>query len=132
MSARMSAAELRDLREAGGARGNRRVRGARHITVDGITFDSRAEAARWAELQTLRRAGAISDLRRQVRIGLEGRDGPIMTDGGGRQRVWVADFVYTDHALGRLVIEDRKGYATEVFRLKRAILAAQGVEVLVT
>lgn len=132
MSARMTAAELRRMRETAGKSGNRRVCGAQRVNVDGESFDSKAEAERWGELLLLQRAGAISDLRRQVRIGLEGRNGPIMTDGGGRQRVYVADFVYTDHALGVQVVEDRKGYATEVFLLKRAILAAQGVEVLVT
>jgi hypothetical protein len=31
-----------------------------------------------------------------------------------------------------MVIEDRKGHETEVFKMKKAILAAQGMEILVT
>jgi hypothetical protein len=30
------------------------------------------------------------------------------------------------------VIEDKKGHETEVFKFKRAVLAAQGIEVLIT
>ena len=35
-------------------------------TADGITHDSKAEAARWDELCMLERGGAVSELRRQV------------------------------------------------------------------
>ena len=38
--------------------------------VAGLTFDSKAEARRYGELQLLERAGRISDLRRQVPIEL--------------------------------------------------------------
>jgi len=33
--------------------------GNRKVTVDGITFDSRKEAARWQELRFLEKAGEI-------------------------------------------------------------------------
>ena len=39
---------------------------AKKITVDGITFDSRKEARRFAELRLLERAGKIKDLKLQV------------------------------------------------------------------
>lgn len=130
---RMTAAQLRAIQGADTPKEDkRRVRNAQRTTVDGIVFDSKAEADRWCELNLLQRAGKISGLRRQVKIPLHGRDGPIMTDSGKRQRTWTADFVYVDHALGCQVVEDRKGHATDVFKLKKAILAAQGIEVLVT
>ncbi|WP_300067768.1 DUF1064 domain-containing protein [uncultured Ruegeria sp.] len=130
---RMTSAQLHALQKAETPKEDkRRVRGAQRIEVDGIMFDSKAEANRWRQLALLQRAGEISGLRRQVEIPLEGRDGPIMTDGGKRQRVYRADFVYVDHALGVQVIEDRKGHETDVFNLKKAILSAQGIEVLVT
>lgn len=129
---RMSAAEFRQSQAGKPKDDKRRVRGAQRVEIDGETFDSKAEADRWHQLQLLQMAGEISGLRRQVEIGLVGRDGPIMTDSGKRQRVYRADFVYVDHALGAQVIEDRKGHATDVFNLKKAILAAQGIEVLVT
>jgi len=133
MSERMTADELRD-RQEGGDRDNRRVAGARSVVVDGVRFASRKEARRWAQLRLLEQAGEIVDLRRQVPIGLEGRDGPILTDSGARQRSYVADFRYWDVALGAWVIEDAKSgdFSTEVYRLKRSILNAQGIEILET
>ena len=44
--------------------------------------------------------------------------------------LYLADFTYADHRLGGItVIEDAKGHQTDVFLIKKAILAAQGVEV---
>ncbi|UWQ47635.1 DUF1064 domain-containing protein [Leisingera aquaemixtae] len=133
MTERMTAGQYRDAHPKPAGEDRRRVRGAqRTTTADGVTHDSKSEAQRWEELKLLQQAGAICGLRRQVEIGLVGRDGPIMTDSGKQQRVYRADFVYVDNALGITVIEDRKGHETEVFNLKKAILAAQGMEILVT
>jgi hypothetical protein len=135
MTERLTAEQYRDAHAPAGKgkEDRRRVRGAlRTTTADGITHDSKTEADRWEELKLLQRGGEICGLRRQVDIGLIGRDGPIMTDGGEQQRVYRADFVYVDNALGITVIEDRKGHETDVFKIKKAILAAQGIEILVT
>lgn len=106
-----------------------RVRGTQKTVVDGIKFDSKREAKRWSELQLLERAGEISNLQRQVPFPLFGRDDPIQTP-TGRQMRYIADFVYTDNRLsGATVVEDAKGWATDVYKIKKAILAAQGVEV---
>lgn len=103
---------------------------AQSITVDGIRFDSKREATRWQELLLLQRAGEISNLERQVRIPLHGRDG-IATHKSGQQAVYVCDFVYVDWRLnGAKVYEDAKGVETDVFKLKRAILGQQGIEVV--
>jgi len=68
-----------------------------------------------------------------VPIPLFGRDGPIMTDSGKRQRTYVADFRYVDLRLnGATVIEDRKGMRTPEFNLKKAILEAQNVTLLIS
>lgn len=110
--------------------GEGRIKGARRSQLDGESFDSRREMRRWAILCMMAKARPplISDLRRQVRIALHGRDGPILTP-TGRQMHYVADFVYRDLTTGREVIEDAKGHRTEVYVMKRAILAAQGVMV---
>ena len=132
---RMTLEEFRATQQAPGGpdKDRRRVRGTkRTITPDGITHDSKTEAQRWEELKLLQEAGEICGLRRQVDIGLIGRDGPVMTDSGKQQRVYKADFVYVDNALGITVIEDRKGHETDVFKLKKAILATQGVEIHIT
>lgn len=100
------------------------------VVVDGIRFDSAREAKRWGELRLLEMGGEISNLSRQVTFPLEGRDGPILTDSGKQQRNYVADFHYFDKRNGAWVIEDAKGFATKDYKLKKSILAAQGVEII--
>lgn len=78
--------------------------------VDGIRFDSKAEANRYRELCLLQRAGDISNLECQPRCVL---------GAGKRPPVYVADFRYIEG--GRLVVEDVKGgkaTQTAVFKLK--------------
>jgi Protein of unknown function (DUF1064) len=135
MAERMTAEQYQASQhaETGQGEDRRRVRGTkRTTTADGITHDSKTEAQRWEELKLLQMAGSICGLRRQVDIVLQGRDGPILTDTGKNERIYRADFVYVDNALGITVIEDRKGHETDVFKIKKAILAAQGMEILVT
>lgn len=94
---------------------------AKKTTVDGITFDSKREARRWVELRTLEAAGAIRDLRRQVRMELV----PAFDVGGKHYRAitYTPDFVYFDVSAGRVVYEDCKGYRTDVYRLKAKLFA---------
>lgn len=103
--------------------------GAKSAIVDGVKFSSKREAMRWTELQLLQRGGEITDLRRQVKIALLGRDGPILTP-TGRKAHYVADFVYTDLRNGLEVVEDAKGFPTPEYKLKKAILGAQGVRIV--
>lgn len=88
-------------------------------TVDGVTFDSAAEAYRWSELLLLQRAGLISNLRRQVRIELI----PRFTR-NGRPVLgvdYIADFAYLDQD-GHEIFEDLKGHRTAVYIIKRKML----------
>lgn len=105
-----------------------RIHGTIRVELDGMTFDSRREMRRWCILCLRVKAHEITDLRRQVKIALVGRDGPILTP-TGRQMHYVADFTYRDLKAARTVIEDAKGYQTEVFAMKKATLAAQGIRV---
>ena len=100
--------------------------GAKKASIDGITFDSKREMLRYCELKMLQRAGKIRDLRLQVPIDLQGRDGPILTR-TGRKAKYKADFIYFDNRLQAEVVEDSKGFVTKDYELKRAILAAQGI-----
>ncbi|AVO37377.1 DUF1064 domain-containing protein [Pukyongiella litopenaei] len=122
---RMTAAELRGRHDQ--PKGQKY--GAQRETVDGITFDSRKEARRYQQLRLLLRAGDIADLRRQVAIELEGRDGPVLTRTGRRMKITV-DFAYTDLRTGLTVYEDAKGLPTRDYEVRRAVAAAQGVEVI--
>lgn len=85
-------------------------------TADGIKHDSRKEARRWVELTLLQRAGEISDLKRQVKYEL------IPKQEGERAVTYIADFVYTDKKTGSTVIEDCKGFKTDVYKLKKKLL----------
>lgn len=99
---------------------------AKPVVVDGIRFPSKKEATRWFELIALQNAREITNLERQVPILLHGELGPIKTP-TGRNAVYKADFTYTDTKTGEKVVEDAKGYQTPEYKLKRAILAAQGI-----
>ena len=100
-------------------------------TVAGVTFDSKREAARHAELLLLQRAGEIRGLRRQVVYELVPG---VKFAGAARARPairYTADFVYVEH--DKFVIEDVKGVETPEFRIKRhLLLALHGLEVRVT
>lgn len=98
----------------------------RKITIDGITFDSIKEAQRFDELRLLERAGAISDLQRQVKFQLipaqyEDRATGEYYKVGDKKGLpklktvcleqsvdYIADFVYREN--GKKVVEDVKGY----------------------
>lgn len=93
-------------------------------------FDSKAELRRYHELCLLVKAGRIRDLKRQVRIYLMGADGQPLRSESGRRLSYVADFTYNEG--GVMIYEDRKGYATREFVLKRAILKGMWIDLLVT
>lgn len=127
MNDRMTAAQLRELQDKPKDHKYR----AQRVTIDGITFDSRREARRWAQLQLLERAGEIENLRRQVVVPLEGRDGPLLARKGRQMRITV-DFAYLDLSTGLTIYEDAKGFATRDYEVRRAVAAAQGVEIVET
>ena len=93
---------------------------ARKTTVDGITFDSRRESARYLELKALERAGEISELELQVPyVLLEGTPGP---DGRKlRPMKYIADFRYKDSD-GNIRVEDSKGFITKEYKIKKRLM----------
>lgn len=109
--------------------------GAVKTTVDGIVFDSKAEAARWVVLRAMERAGKIVRLKRQHDFELV----TLRTDIRGNVqehectgRVWVvgyyrADFTYDEllAAKTEFVVEDVKGFRTAMYRLKKKHFEAQ-------
>lgn len=93
--------------------------------VDGISFHSKREAARYLELKMLLKAKKIKNLRLQVRF-------PLMVN-ETKVGHYIADFTY-NHAecyprWGAYVIEDVKGVKTAVYSLKKKILAANGISI---
>jgi len=124
---RMTAAQLNAVINNPKPKGNKY--NAKRVTVDGITFDSDKEARRWASLNLLQRAGKISDLQRQEVIYLHGLKEPLKTRTGKPMRITV-DFAYRDTETGLRVYEDAKGMPTRDYEVRRAVAAAQGVEVV--
>ena len=101
--------------------GKRSKYGNKKVTVDGITFDSLKEANRWRELKLLWRGKAIYSLKRQVKYELAPS---IRQNGKVIQRAinYYADFVYTDARTGETIVEDVKGYRTELFKVKEKLM----------
>lgn len=93
------------------------------VTYDGIIFDSKKEAQRYAELKLLERTGRIKELRRQVPFTLI----PKILDQNGKclQRAckYYADFVYKFN--GKLVVEDTKGVRTAEYKIKKKLMLYQ-------
>ena len=81
-----------------------------------MTYDSKKEALRHRELLLLERAGKITNLERQVKFEL------IPKQDGERACTYVADFVYTNVDTGERVVEDTKGFKTEVYRIKKKLM----------
>lgn len=89
------------------------------VVVNGIKFDSELEANHYKTLLLLERAGAIKNLRLQVKFELQ----PSFNKNGKHYRAinYVADFVYYDISKKKTVVEDTKGYLTEIYKLKKKL-----------
>ena len=94
--------------------------------LDGYTFDSRAEMRRYTQLKLLQFNGQIDKLEVHPRFEVI----PAMKINGKRERAifYEADFAYYEE--GRWVVEDVKGYVTDVFRLKRRLFVLRHPEAL--
>lgn len=109
--------------------------GSRKITIDGVTFDSKKEAARYQQLKLLEHAGKIGELRRQVEFELIPAqfEHPNSFTKSGRGKCierkcsYIADFVYKVPILEGgepciPVVEDTKGYKTPEYIIKRKLM----------
>lgn len=98
--------------------------GAKKTLVGDLMFDSKGEANRYQELTLLQKAGKIKNLERQVRI-------PCMIN-NIKVFTYVADFLYFDLEEEKNIIEDFKGMETDVFKLKKKVLEAQGIKIKIS
>lgn len=91
--------------------------------IDGIKFDSKKEARRYAELMMLHKRGEISHLRLQQEFTLmESFKTPQGKKVNGIK--YRADFTYFKD--GEYVIEDVKGMKTKEYELKKKLMADKG------
>ena len=86
-------------------------------------YDSKKEAKRAAELKLLEKAGVISHLQEQVAYELIPSQYRIVN---GKKKCieraikYIADFQYVEN--GNTVVEDAKGFRTEVYRIKKKLM----------
>lgn len=87
------------------------------VVVNGIKFDSQLEANHYKTLLLLERAGAIKDLKLQVAFELQ----PSFNKNSKHYREinYIADFVYYDTTKNKTIVEDTKGYKTQIYKLKK-------------
>lgn len=101
---------------------------SKKVVHNGEKFASKKEYRRFVELSLLEKAGAIKNLRRQVKFELI----PAQRIGGKvveRACNYVADFVY--ETSGETIIEDTKGYKTKDYIIKRKLMLwVHGVRIL--
>lgn len=96
---------------------------AKKTEIDGITFDSKKEAARYVELKALEESGEIRSLKLQqkfVLIPSQRIDGKVVE----RECAYKADFTYeklTDNGWS-FVVEDTKGVRTPDYIIKRKLM----------
>ena len=101
---------------------------------DGHTFDSKREMLRYMELRLAERAGVVADIIVHYPIKIVIGGVPVKYD-SGRHMTYVCDFRYYDWEKGRLVYEDVKmtsGFRPEVYKIKKALVRAMGIDILET
>lgn len=98
-----------------------------HIEINGIRFPSIKEGNRYHELWLMEREGEISDLRLQEEFVIQ--NAYRRPEDGKKVAAikYLADFTYTQNGLQ--IIEDAKGIKTPVYKLKKKLLAKQGIEI---
>lgn len=93
------------------------------VTVDGIRFDSKREAAYYGELKMREKAGEVTGVELQRPFKLLGPKGELMA-------TYKADFAFWDNREDRFRVVDIKGVITKEFRLKQKMMRALlGIEV---
>jgi len=127
IAGRPTAGQMRDMPAEKTERRGQKY-GNEKVADRGQTFDSKAEHRRFLFLESMQKAGEISDLRCQVEFELIPA---TPKPGGGNERPtkYRADFTYRDRS-GSLVVEDVKGAVTPEFRIKRKLMLwRHGIEV---
>lgn len=104
--------------------------GNTRTTLNGIVFDSKREANTYFRLQYDEKRGVIKDLKRQVRYNFpDGKGGLIRYQESKRPLAYVADFTYIKD--DKLVVADAKGFKTDIYKLKKALMwSLLGIEIL--
>ena len=99
-----------------------KYRNVKFTDENGIKWHSKKEYKRYLELKDRENKKEISNLQRQVTYILI----PRQTDENGKFKYhpikYVADFVYTDNATGKEIVEDVKGMKTPEYNIKKKLM----------
>ena len=83
--------------------------------IDNVKFDSKKEATRYEELKQMQKIGIIKKLELQPKFVLQDR---FKKNGKTYRAItYKADFSY--YKDGKLIVEDTKGFKTQVYKLKK-------------
>lgn len=96
-------------------------KGKEKRTVDGVVFMSQKEAKRYIVLKRLEKKGEIKDLELQPKFILQ-LAFTDYEDKKHREISYFADFRYYDNKIKDIVVEDTKGWKTEVYKIKKKML----------
>lgn len=92
-------------------------------TVGNLKFDSKKERQRFDELMLMLKSGEIRNLKLQHEFTLQG--GFTTTDGEKIRPIkYIADFTYWRGNV--FVIEDTKGYRTDIYKQKKKMMMDKG------
>ena len=91
------------------------------VTVDGIRFDSKKESMRYCDLKFLEKLGEIQNL--ELQPSFEICPSVVWNGKTLRKRVYRADFKYKKN--DKWIVEDVKGFRTQLFLLKRSLFLTQ-------
>ena len=108
---------------------------SKKAVVNGISFDSKKESARYRELMLMLSAGEIKNLKLQPEFTIQEA---FKTPQGDAIRAvkYRADFSYLRMAKEGVdtrwepVVEDVKGYRTKDYEIKRKLMMGRGVKVV--
>lgn len=119
MNERLSSKEY----QAQSSKPKRNKYGAKRTVVDGILFDSKAEASYYSMLKMREKAGDVSAVELQRPFSLIGPKGELIC-------TYKADFCFWDHKADKFRVVDVKGVETAIFKLKRKMMKVLlGIEV---
>jgi len=99
------------------AKPKRNKYGAVKTVIDGITFDSKAEANYYASLKRRLDLGEVANIELQPPF-------PLLAGAGKLVGTYKADFAFDDLVEGRRRIIDVKGHDTPLSRFKRKFVQA--------
>lgn len=94
------------------------------VYYDGIRFQSKKEMNRYNELKLLEKAKLISELELQKKFELQ----PKYVNNKNehiRAITYIADFFYYDNQKQKYIVEDTKGFRTDVYKIKKKLFEYQ-------